>query len=230
MRWQRKYDKIPAALLREWVAADLRLADMAALVRTYPCVIRKALDYHGIPYKPHRSRHSKQSRLDRNEVQRMYWDERMTQAEIGLRLGCCGTTIGTFMKKAGIPSRKGSPYNGPAPWHDRDTLARAMLTKTYAQLAAEWGCHEQTVIQAAARHNLIHANHPRRAARRRELHQVIREACRRVTAGKGLREERPPAPATGTARAAPIVTVPPDYPDCPAWLLDIMQPEATPCP
>jgi hypothetical protein len=214
MTWPRKYDKIPPDDLRAWIAAGMNLNQMAEQAGTYGCVIRRAIQYHGVAYVPHhRCQSAKVTLLDPAEVRRLYWDDMLTQAQIGARTGCSSATITAFMQAHSIPARHCGRYYQPQPWHSRAWLAARMAEHTYAEIAAECGCHVQTVIKAATRFGLIHGNHPRKTARRRRAHRIIREAYERAVAV---------AAANRVEAQAVVPSGPPEWPDCPAWLADIL--------
>lgn len=46
---------------------------------------------------------------DKETLERLYWDERLTQGEVAKRLGCARRTIAEWMRRHDIETRKGKP-------------------------------------------------------------------------------------------------------------------------
>jgi transposase len=102
-------------------------------------------------------------RISQAELRRLYEQERLTPAEIGLRVGRSGRTIRVWLQQAGIPlgPRERPRRHPPPPTTD---LRRCYYQErlTAAELAARYG-----VSASTARRWLRDAGLPGRAPRRR---------------------------------------------------------------
>lgn len=78
------------------------------------------------------------------ELRQLYDEERLSQAAIGLRLGCSAATVASWMRRCAIPAREGRFQARPLP--------RALLEELYcsrrltlAAIAAQLGVSVSTV-------------------------------------------------------------------------------------
>jgi transposase len=103
-------------------------------------------------------------RVSQAELRRLYEQERLTPAEIGVRVGRSGRTIRVWLQQAGIPlgPHRERPRRHPPP--ATTDLRRCYYQEglTAAELAARYG-----VSASTARRWLRDAGIPRRAAGRR---------------------------------------------------------------
>lgn len=122
---------------------------LVAIAERFDCsrsTIRRWLDKHGIPVRPHYGVGEKPYH-DEDTLRELYWGENMTTVEIGHKFGCSGQTIHKWMGKCNIPTRKGGEPTEKKPWHDEERLRRMYCDGRMSQhdIAVELGCCQSTV-------------------------------------------------------------------------------------
>lgn len=98
----------PAEMRRRYESGE-PLRALAAEHGVTRNTIRRMLDMQGVPI---RSRGGSPPRLDLHEIVILYYDERLSCASIGRRLGCSAQAIHQALERVGFPRR---PPNTPSP-------------------------------------------------------------------------------------------------------------------
>ena len=63
--------------------------------------------------------------LNKDTIHNLYWNKIMTLDEIGEHFGCCGTTIGNFMRKHNIPRKIAKARNPQCTSSRRKNISQA---------------------------------------------------------------------------------------------------------
>jgi len=93
------------------------------------------------------SKPTPKDRMDADRVERLYWDEGYSLADVGEVYDVGGVTVLNFMKENEIPRRTPDQEKGDA-WKDKDRLRRLYWDEglTLKEVADELGCEKTTVM------------------------------------------------------------------------------------
>jgi transposase len=92
-----------------------------------------------------------ESYKDEETLRRLYYDEGLTLAEVGERLGCSDRTVSYWMEKYNT-----GPASKPKPYQDKEKLERLYHDEKMStnEIADEWGVGESTILRWLKRHEI----------------------------------------------------------------------------
>lgn len=128
-------------LREKYCRQRMTMAEIADSAGTSFDTIRYYKDKFGL------SKETAKDRMDAERVERLYWDEGYSLADVGEVYDTGGVTVLNFMKDEGIPRRTPDQEKGDA-WKDADRLRRLYWDEglTLEEIGDKLGCDTTTVM------------------------------------------------------------------------------------